>query len=131
MERLRNAVRPYAWGSRTAIARLQGRPVPSPGPEAELWIGAPPFRSVALEGDGTPLTEVIAAAPEATLGSAVLERFGPRLPFLLKLLAAAQPLSLQAHPDAAQAAGGFRRGGGGRGAARRAAPPVRRPSPQA
>ena len=35
-------VRPYAWGSHTAIAGLQGRPVPSDGPEAELWLGAHP-----------------------------------------------------------------------------------------
>lgn len=107
MQRLRNAIRPYAWGSRTAIAELQGRPAPSPDPEAELWIGAHPSDPSRLEGDGTPLTDVIAAAPEAMLGAAVVERFGRRLPFLLKLLAAARPLSLQAHPDAAQAAEGF------------------------
>lgn len=107
MERLRNAVRAYAWGSRTAIASLQGRPVPSPGPEAELWVGAHPGDPSRLERDGTPLTEVIAAAPEATLGAEVVARYGPRLPYLLKLLAAAEPLSLQAHPDPEQAAKGF------------------------
>ncbi|MEU6645724.1 type I phosphomannose isomerase catalytic subunit, partial [Saccharomonospora sp. NPDC046836] len=42
VELLRNAVRPYAWGSRTTIAGLLGRPVPSPHPEAELWMGAHP-----------------------------------------------------------------------------------------
>lgn len=105
---MRNAVRPYAWGSRTAIAALQRRPVPSPGPEAELWIGAHPRAPSRLEGDGTSLTEVIAAAPEASLGPTVVQQFGPRLPFLLKVLAAAQPLSLQAHPDPVQAAAGFR-----------------------
>src|SRR5690606_31056650 len=81
MERLRNAVRAYAWGSRTAIASLQGRPVPSPGPEAELWVGAHPGDPSRLERDGTPLTEVIAAAPEATLGAEVVARYGPRLPY--------------------------------------------------
>ena len=38
MEPLYGQIRPYAWGSRQAIARIQGRPVPSPGPEAELWL---------------------------------------------------------------------------------------------
>ncbi|MGH3828573.1 MAG: type I phosphomannose isomerase catalytic subunit, partial [Pseudonocardiaceae bacterium] len=42
MELLRNAVRPYAWGSRTAIAELLGGPVPAPHPQAELWLGAQP-----------------------------------------------------------------------------------------
>ena len=37
---------PYAWGSRTAIASLTGRPTPSSGPEAELWMGAHPRRSI-------------------------------------------------------------------------------------
>jgi mannose-6-phosphate isomerase len=42
VELLRNAVRPYAWGSRTTIPELLGRPVPAPHPEAELWMGAHP-----------------------------------------------------------------------------------------
>lgn len=96
---------PYPWGSRETIARLQGRPVPSPGPEAELWVGAHPAAS--SEVAGRPLTARIAADSDAVLGSQVVERFGPRLPYLLKLLAAAAPLSLQAHPDPEQAAAGY------------------------
>jgi mannose-6-phosphate isomerase len=107
MRLLRNPVRGYAWGSRTEIARLQGRPVPSPTPEAELWVGAHPADPSRVEPEGAPLTEVIAAAPARVLGPAVVAEFGPRLPYLLKLLAAAAPLSLQAHPDPAQAAAGF------------------------
>ena len=42
MELMDNPVRAYAWGSRTELAALQGRPVPSPTPEAELWMGAHP-----------------------------------------------------------------------------------------
>ena len=42
MEQLDNAVRPYAWGSRTVIAELLGEPVPSPHPQAEMWLGAHP-----------------------------------------------------------------------------------------
>ncbi|HEY8471965.1 MAG TPA: mannose-6-phosphate isomerase, class I [Natronosporangium sp.] len=107
MQRLRNPIKPYAWGSRTVIAELQGRPAPTAEPEAELWIGAHPASPSTLAADGTPLTELIAKAPAAVLGGPVVDRFGPRLPYLLKLLAAAEPLSLQAHPDPAQAAAGY------------------------
>jgi mannose-6-phosphate isomerase len=105
MEPLDGVIRPYAWGSRTAIAALQRRPVPSDGPEAELWLGAHPDSPATLHRPGGPvaLTDVIAAAPAALLGDATVAQFGPRLPFLLKVLAAAEPLSLQAHPDSRQA----------------------------
>ncbi|GGK15404.1 putative mannose-6-phosphate isomerase ManA [Pilimelia terevasa] len=112
MEALANPVQGYAWGSRSVIAALQGRPVPSPGPEAELWIGAHPSApSLVRRADGDrPLTDVIAADPAAVLGDAVLARFGARLPYLLKVLAAEQPLSLQAHPDQARARARFEAG---------------------
>lgn len=51
---------------------------------------------------------MIAADPDQELGPGVAGRFG-RLPFLLKVLAAARPLSLQVHPSAEQAEAGFRR----------------------
>lgn len=107
MLRLQNPIRGYAWGSRSVIAELQGRAVPSPGPEAELWVGAHPVTPSTVEETGKPLTDMIAAAPTEMLSAAVVDRFGPRLPYLLKLLAAAAPLSLQAHPDAAQASAGY------------------------
>ncbi|MDT5036888.1 MAG: mannose-6-phosphate isomerase [Micromonosporaceae bacterium] len=105
MELLDNPIRRYAWGSRTAIATLQGRPTPTAGPEAELWMGAHPDSPSTV--DGVPLTEVIAADPAAVLGAGTLARFGARLPYLMKILAAAEPLSLQAHPDPEQARAGF------------------------
>ena len=118
MELMRNRIRPYAWGSRTAIADLLGEPSPAPHPQAELWVGAHPADSSFLLGapgddvgndaaDGRPLTEVIAADPVGAMGEPVHDRFGSRLPFLLKVLAAAEPLSLQAHPSAALAERGF------------------------
>lgn len=107
MELLRNPVRGYAWGSRSVIAGIQGRQVPSPGPEAEMWVGAHPGDPSWVEPSGAPLTELIAASPVGTLGEEVVTRFGPRLPYLLKLLAVEAPLSLQAHPDPDQAAAGF------------------------
>jgi mannose-6-phosphate isomerase len=90
-------VRDYAWGSHTAIARIQGRPVPSPGPEAELWLGAHPGAPASLSG--VPLPEALAADPVGLLGAQVVEAYGVRLPYLFKLLAADAPLSIQAHPD--------------------------------
>lgn len=109
MELMRNPIRPYAWGSRTAIAELLGNPSPAPHPQAELWLGAHPDDSSALvpPEPGRPLVDVIAADPAGTVGPAASAEFGPRLPFLLKVLAAAEPLSLQAHPSAEQARRGF------------------------
>ncbi|SCF35680.1 mannose-6-phosphate isomerase, type 1 [Micromonospora viridifaciens] len=108
MELLQGPIRDYAWGSRTAIARLQGRPVPSEGPEAELWLGAHPGAPATVDRDGTPvsLTDLLVAEPDHWLGERLVGRFGVRLPFLLKVLAADAPLSLQAHPDAEQARAG-------------------------
>jgi mannose-6-phosphate isomerase len=108
VEPLRGVIRDYAWGSRTVIARLQGRPVPSPGPEAELWLGAHPDSPSLVERDGTGigLGEVLAAEPERWLSGPVATRFGTRLPYLLKVLAVESPLSLQAHPDLEQARAG-------------------------
>lgn len=107
MYRLTAPVRGYAWGSRTAIAALQSRPVPSDGPEAELWMGAHPGAPAILSATGEPLDSAIAADPDGWLGPDVTAEFGPRLPFLMKVLAAAEPLSLQAHPSTEQAVAGF------------------------
>ncbi|HRO92600.1 mannose-6-phosphate isomerase, class I [Citricoccus sp.] len=106
---LRNAIRDYAWGSATLLAELQGR-TPSGRPEAELWMGAHPGAPSgavpAADPSATPvpLDELIARDPQALLGHAA--RFG-RLPYLVKLLAAGRPLSIQAHPTLDQARAGF------------------------
>lgn len=106
MWQLTNTVRHYPWGSHTVIPELLGEPCPAEQPCAELWMGAHPDDPSVLS-DGTPLDKAIAAEPEAMLGSAVVEHFGPRLPFLMKVLAADAPLSLQAHPTTAQAEAGY------------------------
>jgi mannose-6-phosphate isomerase len=102
---LTGVIRPYAWGSRTAIAELQGRPAPTSEPEAELWLGAHPDDPATVDRPDGPvsLATLIAGDPAGQLGADVATEFGPRLPFLLKVLAAESPLSLQAHPDAAYA----------------------------
>ncbi|HEV8245539.1 MAG TPA: mannose-6-phosphate isomerase, class I, partial [Polyangiaceae bacterium] len=109
MDLLRNTIQPYAWGSRRAIAELCGRPTPSEAPEAELWMGAHPSAPSRIVS-GTQeqsLIELIASEPGSVLGEPVLSRFGPRLPFLFKVLAAETPLSLQAHPNLEQARAGY------------------------
>ena len=104
MDRLDNTIRPYAWGSTTAIPKLLGVE-PTGEPQAEMWMGAHPGAPSRTER-GT-LVEVIDAAPEQELGPESVAKFGPRLPFLLKLLAAGAPLSLQVHPNLAQAKEGY------------------------
>ncbi|MFJ5712737.1 mannose-6-phosphate isomerase, class I [Streptomyces sp. NPDC093105] len=104
MERLVNTVRPYAWGSTTAIPELLGT-APTGEPQAEMWMGAHPG-APSLTARG-PLNDLIEADPVRELGPAAAEKFGPRLPFLLKLLAAGAPLSLQVHPDLEQARAGY------------------------
>ncbi|MCY1142901.1 mannose-6-phosphate isomerase, class I [Actinoplanes sp. Pm04-4] len=108
---LTGVVRPYAWGSRTLIAELQSRPAPTDQPEAELWLGAHPGdpATVAAKDGPVSLETLIANDPKGQLGEPVLEAFGPRLPFLLKVLAAEAPLSLQAHPDLEYAKQAFAR----------------------
>jgi mannose-6-phosphate isomerase len=107
---LEPVTQPYAWGSHTAIAELQGRPAPTASPEAELWMGAHPSAPSGVERDGTRTTldAVIAADPAGELGAECAARFGGRLPFLLKVLAAEQALSIQVHPSRQQAEAGYR-----------------------
>jgi mannose-6-phosphate isomerase len=109
VDRLECTMMPYAWGSRTAMAELMGRPSPSSAPEAELWMGAHPMAPSMLSRNGHKkgLADVIAGAATSELGAEVEASYGPRLPFLMKLLAAGQPLSLQAHPNAEQAKRGY------------------------
>jgi len=108
---LRCGVRHYAWGDPDYLPALIGVPNRERRPYAELWIGArAELSAVARVGDSeAPLPLLLRTAAEAVLGRKDAERFGGRLPFLLKILAAAQPLSIQAHPDKPQAQAGFER----------------------
>ncbi|AZA10864.1 mannose-6-phosphate isomerase, class I [Corynebacterium gerontici] len=106
MQKLIPSAQAYSWGSRTLIQQLRGEQ-PSNTPLAELWYGAHPAAPSSVDGEA--LTEVIAKNPVRELGGSVVEQYSERLPFLLKLLAAEQPLSLQAHPSLEQAREGFAR----------------------
>lgn len=105
MERLTPALQTYPWGSKTFLAELRGEPSPSATPEAELWFGAHGV-GPSIIGE-TSLDTAIAHDPQATLGTRVRRRYGDNLPFLLKILAADEPLSVQAHPTREQARAGF------------------------
>lgn len=101
MHRLTSPVRAYAWGSRSHIPKLCGLREGG-GPVAEMWFGAHPADPSRVE-DGRGLDQVIEHSPASCLGPRVVDSFGPRLPFLMKLLAAAEPLSLQVHPTSERA----------------------------
>ena len=106
MEQLNCIVQEYAWGDTESIPHLLGQK-PDGTPKAELWMGAHP-RACSECVDGGSLAELISSDPIAALGSAVNDRFG-QLPFLFKVLAAGQPLSIQSHPTLDQAIAGFAR----------------------
>lgn len=109
MYRLTNTLRHYAWGSTSAMAAFLATE-PSGLAEAELWLGAhpgSPSRALLPNGSTMPLDSLIAESPENTLGATGRAAFGDQLPFLMKVLAAGSPLSLQVHPNRQQARAGF------------------------
>ena len=113
--RMQCEVMPYPWGDTEFIASLQGR-TSTGEPEAELWMGAhkkaPAVVKVVTAAGrevAVNLNVLIANAPEEILGPEVTAELGAQLPFLFKVLAAAKPLSIQAHPNKDQAQAGFAR----------------------
>lgn len=90
MPRITGVVQHYAWGDRTFLPELLGHAIDG-RPWAEWWIGTHPGGPATVVGDG-PLADLAG-----------------ELPYLVKVLAAAEPLSLQTHPSVAQAVAGFDR----------------------
>ncbi len=80
-------IKDYAWGSKTLLPEFTGAPA-SETPQAEMWFGTHPTTPTRL-ADGTALADLV------------------DLPYLVKLLAAAQPLSIQAHPPLEHAKAGY------------------------
>jgi mannose-6-phosphate isomerase class I len=108
---LRCGIQHYDWGGLEFIPELIGERNEARRPYAELWIGAHqdlPAR-VVIEDRELPLDRLVAATPETILGPQVARRFQGELPFLLKVLSARMPLSIQAHPSRRQAEQGFAR----------------------
>lgn len=105
-------IQDYAWGSRSVLARMQSRQVPSATPEAELWVGSHPSAPSQLTVDGREVTlvQLLRDDPARLLGplTSALDDDGD-LPFLLKILAIDAPLSIQVHPSPEQAEEGWQR----------------------
>ncbi|PIJ51688.1 mannose-6-phosphate isomerase [Erwinia sp. OLTSP20] len=110
MQKLINSLQYYAWGSKTALTELYHIANPDHRPLAELWMGAHPKSPshVVTPTGQRSLRDLIADNPQAMLGEKVARRFG-ELPFLFKVLSAAQPLSIQVHPSKSAAEAGFAR----------------------
>lgn len=108
---MHNPIQNYAWGSTTSLNQLFGIDNPEGQPQAEVWMGAHPngCSQIEIDGTGRLLSEHIAQNPTAVLGESIQQRFGNDLPYLVKLLAAAQPLSIQVHPEKSAAQAGFER----------------------
>lgn len=108
--KLRNQIREYAWGSKTFIPHLQGKEEASGEPQAELWMGTHPQASsrIMTNGREKSLLKIIDEDPLNMLGKYTAGKFKNKLPFLFKVLAAASPLSIQAHPNKIQAGKGFK-----------------------
>lgn len=105
-----NPIQEYAWGSKTAISSLLGHP-PTDTPQAEMWMGAHPKAPSIIDfGEASAsLFDVIRYHSLEILGEKVTKNFNSKLPYLFKVLAAAEPLSIQAHPSLSQAKIGFER----------------------
>lgn len=101
------ALKDYDWGDARYIPELLGQPV-SGTPVAEAWFGAHPQGPSRVGDTSVTLPELLEADAGRWLGPALAEQ-GGELPFLVKFLAAARPLSIQVHPDTAQAREGFAR----------------------
>ncbi len=109
--RLDNPIRNYAWGSYDGLSTWAGISTDGGKPSAECWMGAHPDdpSSILLpDGAHLPLPKYISDYPLKSLGKEVFAEFGD-LPFLFKVLSASMPLSIQIHPDKAQAEAGFER----------------------
>lgn len=98
MWELDGSIQHYDWGSHDALPRFLAED-PDGRPWAEIWFGAHPFSPARVQETGARLDAAISAEPRRMLGDAVSRAFGARLPYLLKVIAPALPLSLQVHPS--------------------------------
>lgn len=106
--KLENVIQNYAWGSKTALQSLFGVENTKQQPQAEVWMGAHPNGSstIFIDGQKCLLASAIDVNPKFWLGEK-FESYESQLPFLVKILAAEQPLSIQVHPSKVAAKHGF------------------------
>jgi len=92
--RLKNQIKHYEWGSQNLIPQFLDIENSKGVPCAEMWMGTHSLSVSQTEIDGRLVN---------------LTELSGELPFLFKLLAVEKPLSIQAHPNKAQAEEGFNR----------------------
>jgi mannose-6-phosphate isomerase len=104
---LKNPIKNFPWGSRTVISDHFGIENLASDHQAELWMGAHPSSSsvISSEGIDVRLCDAISSNPELWLGKN--QKISQSLPFLMKVLAAEEPLSIQVHPSKTSAESGF------------------------
>ena len=105
MDLLSPNIQHYHWGDYSFIPELQGRPK-GDQPEAELWMGAHPTSPSRTVESDRGLDDIISTDPQNTLGPQASD-FQNELPFIMKILAIREPLSIQVHPNAQQAEEGY------------------------
>ncbi|MFT6987751.1 MAG: mannose-6-phosphate isomerase [Psychromonas sp.] len=105
---MENVIQDYIWGSRTSISELLGIQNPDNQHQAEIWMGAHPNGCSKIKnGGGTQLlSDFINQNKSAVLTTETSEKYG-ELPYLFKVLAAGEALSVQVHPSKEQAVAGF------------------------
>lgn len=103
-----NTIQNYAWGSIDSFSQLFDIANPQQQPQAELWMGAHPngCSQVDYQGQKIRLSDLIASDPAHFLSANTAQTFG-ELPYLFKILAAEQALSIQVHPSKSEAEQGF------------------------
>ena len=107
---LNNPIKNFPWGCKTSISNHFGFDNIYSEHQAEVWMGAHPSASsrIDIQGSDITLSEAIKNDPEYWLGE-TKAKFGTSLPFLMKILAAAEPLSIQVHPSKGAAERGYRK----------------------
>ncbi|WP_220485882.1 mannose-6-phosphate isomerase, class I [Psychromonas sp. SR45-3] len=105
---MENVIQDYIWGSRTSISKLLGINNPENKPQAEIWMGAHAngCSKIINNGNTQLLSDFIAQDKDAILTPKTNAQFA-ELPYLFKVLAAGEALSVQVHPSKAQAEAGF------------------------
>lgn len=104
---LKNNVLNYDWGMKDAFHELYGNAEKQNAPQAELWIGANYNNCSLIVSDGIEirLDDYIKENKDETFNQECI--FKTELPYLVKLLAAKSPLSIQVHPSKKNAEIGF------------------------
>ena len=102
--KLKNEIQNYPWGSKgekAFIPQLLGIETEPDRAYAELWIGSYPKApsKVVINSEQIDMDKLIKTFPKNILGADIATKYQNNLPFLLKVLSADEPLSIQTHPN--------------------------------